>query len=337
MVKKLALIGTTSSGKSTIANLLAGHYVLPSGVQETSTSAIDIVISDYQKEYYVKGAEFCLVVCDQKARILERSCLDYDDMRSTLHRIMEEEYSNLSMRLDLYKKRRYDSLHKHMHYLTRRILAGRPPLQQFLQMPSPCIITDFPGFRHEGDKDCLQMIFRKIQKDTHILFVFNAEETDSMKENRLLRYLFLILRKKGMHWSCVSFVLNRKEVFLRDSEPEAALQKNLTLRKTLIQRGISERYGEDSAPEIICISADAILTAELLFWHDLYLSGNDLQFLNGKILNWSSAILPDDLLHTLPRATKDWKTRHWVKAFQAIQDMSGFQAFSEHLKTRVFC
>jgi len=41
-ISSISLIGTTSSGKSTIGNLLCGRYILPTGVQETTTLVIEL-------------------------------------------------------------------------------------------------------------------------------------------------------------------------------------------------------------------------------------------------------------------------------------------------------
>jgi len=336
MIKNIALIGTTSSGKSTIANLLSSHFVLPSGVQETTTLIVDIFISNRIIKSTNGANGLCLTVHDDNFNEVNKIYGNSNQIRQHLEEMMMlSENRDQFIRLDLTKENNHSYLFEIIKYYFRCFLLKRQPIHKILSMPDGFFISDFPGFKYEFDNECLSLINRRIGKGTHILFVFNAEETDSNKEYKLLLTVCSLLRDRDMDCTSISFVMNRKEVFFRDDNPEDSLNCAIQHREKLIQKVILDVWKDqvNYSPKIIPISAAAIFATEMLCWHYEHLSSDDSQFLTNRLFQWSNCLLPKVVTDELPRATIDWNYFHWMRVFNNMYQITGLNDLILKLKT----
>lgn len=332
MLRSISLIGTTSCGKSTIGNFLSGHFILPTGVQETTTSSIELCHDPF-------AIIPMLTFLDKKGNAIEEKPLATDiEIRESLKEAMLTAHAgrtHIRLQFSMNVARR-DWLRKLTYYLHQSFTDTLPMCAEF-QIPQGFTIRDFPGFQHEQDTARLHLIKQQLDTTDIILFIFNAEETDSRKEDKLLQNLFTILRQTGHDWQNIIFVINRKDAFLRDKNPQEALNQALSERTDRIRKLITTTWGktDNVTVNIVPISAGFIFTTELLWWHDRYLLDADRAYLHGQIVNWSNALLPEATVEKLPRSAKKWRYHQWLSVYKEMHSGSGLSELIHTLKDKI--
>lgn len=324
MIRSISLIGTTSCGKSTIGNLLSGHYILPTGVQETTVSVIEL-------SHNVNCCLPTLLLMNNNKLLCKMQLKCDADMRACINNTMlSSESCNIYMRLEVSTK--FKNWQETASYNIRKFFLKRLPLPE--ELSKDFIIRDFPGFQYEQDVHRVVLIRQYLDGSGIILFIFNAEETDSSKENNLLNFLFTLLYDQGRKWESILFVLNRKDAFYRDKNPHYALQQALNNRQNRIKQIISDIWKKPCKIDvtIIPISAGFAFAAEMLCWYKNTLSEDDFNYLQDKIEKESIILLPETLKGTLPRSASDWNYIQWLKVSQAVYCNSGLAYFINRLK-----
>ena len=318
-MRTISLIGTTSSGKSTLANLLCGHYILPTGVQETTTCVVELIHD---------------ATCDRPILFLGDvrrvtpyvvPCTDDADARSYIADLMlGPEFTANCLRLQLAMFLPIaDSLPRRQRARTRRCVlkprAGTP------RRDVRFTIQDFPGFQHAQDNRCLEFIEQFLNPESIPLFLFNAEETDHIKEEQLLRAFLKLIHSKGGSWQSIIFVLNRMDAFVRDHAPECALQQALQIRQMLIQRVVTEiwQINPPHNVKLIPLSSGVAFAAEMLCHHGQALSKTEHDHLRKQIVSWSHALLPGYIREDLPRSVTSWCKAQWLVVYRALLQISG--------------
>ncbi len=329
----ISLVGTTSCGKSTIGNLLCGRYILPSGVQETTTSVVEMChdMSAYQTS--------TLTLVDASNIKLPKYLQSDTDIRTYLNQNMTStNAANTYIRLQLLMNVKPKRWQLRVTHGVHKFLLGRKPLLAELNVPEGFIIRDFPGLQYEQDINRLQLIERHLDKNGLILFIFNAEETDSVKEDKLLKTLFSLLRHQNGSWQSILFVLNRKDAFSRDNDPGKSLQNALQTRRERIKNLILETWNNiptDSDLTIIPLSAGLVFATELLCWPTDSMTESDRQYLKGYVAKHTISLLPDEIRESLPRKVNQWSYRQWLGIYWAIYFTSGLADFVQALKVRI--
>ena len=329
MIRSISLIGTTSCGKSTIGNLLSGHYILPTGVQETTVSVIELF----------HNINYCLpTLFMNNNNLIYKTQLKCDeDMRGCINNAMlssSSESGNIYIRLRISMNVFHKNWRGTVGYNIRKLFLKRLPLPHELGFFKNSIIRDFPGFQYEQDINRIGLIRQHLDGKGIILFIFNAEETDSFKEDNLLKYLFTLLYDQGHGWESVLFVLNRKDAFYRDNNPRYTLRQALNNRQKRIRQIISDIWKQPVETDItiIPISAGLAFAAEMLCWFKNSLSKNDLNHLQNKIEKEAVILLPENIKKTLPRSAGDWNYIQWLNVSQAIYYRSGLAYLINRLK-----
>ncbi|MEN8216101.1 MAG: dynamin family protein [Pseudomonadota bacterium] len=323
-VRSLSLVGTTSCGKSTIGNLLSGSYVLPSGVQETTTSVIELRQS---ATCYIPTMS-CIDI-NNNDKLCETRLKSHAETRAWIDNAMNFPGSTkILLQIGIPQTRRE----------TQTFILGRVPISEALNLTQGLTIRDFPGFQYEKDRNRLKLIERHLENDDVILFIFNAEETDSIKEVQLLKALFNLLHQQGKNWQSILFVLNRKDAFSRDSEPQNALQQALKNRQTRIKKLINETW--KSTPRkndltIIPLSAGFVLATEMLSWHNKTLTKYEREHFQNHIAKEGIALLSEKTRDSLPRSVKKWDFIHWNRVYREMYLSSGLADFINTLQVKL--
>ncbi|MBF0233943.1 MAG: dynamin family protein [Desulfamplus sp.] len=331
MIRSISLVGTTSSGKSTIGNLLSGHYILPTGVQETTVSVIEIFNN---VNYCVPTLTFI-----HNKEILSETPFKHDsDIRTCISNTMlSSESESIHMRLNV-SMNVFNTTWQESLWNRRKLSLKRQPIPEELGYFKYFLIRDFPGFQHEQDINRVGLIKQHLDTKGIILFVFNAEETDSFKEDNLLQFLFNLLCEHAYGWESVFFVLNRADAFYRDNNPEHALEQALNNRQKRIKNIISDIWRNTSKSkidvEITPISAGIAFASEMLCWYRNFLSKKDFNYLQNKIENEAIILLPDNIRETLPRSASYWDSIQWEQVNQTIYYKSGLAQLINRLRVR---
>ena len=230
----IATTGTTSSGKSTLANFLIGEAILPSAVQEMSAGLVRVK----------HGEKRSLTIPETKGATWETGSWDgltADKVSQLLEETMmafrKEEESNKEIEPVLFE------IEWPIRFAERKKEFNLPEGTQVT-------ILDLPGLKAVNDKRNGPIIQANIDK-AFCLVAYNAEETDKQKQETLLEEVVnqvLALsygerekeeeknknaeKQKETHrkgsvssLSRMLFLLNRVDVFRRDKDPVASLKK----------------------------------------------------------------------------------------------------------------
>ncbi len=330
----ISLIGSTSSGKSTLGNLLAGRRVFPSGVQETTTSVVDVI---HQKMLNHRSNIFMTKLSDKQSDGIQTIQFESDaEVMSNLNMLMSlYSASNIHLKIKLSMNTKPKLGKKWLRYYFHNVYLRRKKLLDELEIRDGFFIRDFPGFQHETDNNRLTLLENYLDRDGLILFVFNAEETDDVKENKLLGRLFDVLHRQNRNWQSVIFLLNRMDAFYRDSDPDVNLTNALTARKQRIRKLIYEKWKKritDSELTIIPVAAGLALSSELLCWQTDFTTESECKNLKEHVVDYGLCLLPDELTNTLSRNVNKWYSKQWLQVYNAIYFSSGMHTLVEKLK-----
>ncbi|MBR2124511.1 MAG: dynamin family protein [Acetobacter sp.] len=165
----LATTGTTSSGKSTLANFLIGESILPSAVQEMSAGLVKITHSDKRRLTIpqTQGATWETGTWENLSASDVR-----DRLEATMNAFRVEEEKNKNIEPVLF------DVEWPIRLAERKKELGLPEGTQFT-------ILDLPGLKAVNDERNGPVIRANIAK-AFCLVAYNAEETDKVKQKTLL-------------------------------------------------------------------------------------------------------------------------------------------------------
>ena len=215
-----------------------------------------------------------------------------------------------------------------------QLILKRKPLLAELNVAEGFIIRDFPGLQYEQDTHRLQLIEKHLDKKGLIFFIFNAEETDFVKEDKLLKKLFYLLYNQKYDWQNIVFILNRKDAFYRDNDPEKSLQNAIQARRARIKKLIQETWQKklpDSQLNIIPLSAGLVFATEMLCWPNDFMTEQDRQYFKKYIAKHTISMLPNEIRKNLPRQVNRWHYWQWIKIYQAMYFTSGLNELVQTL------
>lgn len=225
----LATTGTTSSGKSTLVNLLCGAEIVPVAVSEMSAGVVTI-------EYSEKKS---LVIYETPGAVWE--CGEWQD-------IEEEE---ICQRLYQVMISYIDNREKDLNLACPQSLINYPfrLLKDFdIKLPenTKVRIMDLPGLAYVGDEGNASVIRRC--REALCIVTYNSAETDQQKVKNLLQEVVEQVKDLGGSPARMLFALNKIDVFRTDKNwPDT---ENRFIEKTVIsiKNELRERlkeYSED--------------------------------------------------------------------------------------------
>ncbi|MBO6036735.1 MAG: dynamin family protein, partial [Acetobacter sp.] len=228
----LATAGTTSSGKSTLANFLIGEAILPSAVQEMSAGLVKVKHSDKRS----------LTIPKTKGSTWKTGRWENPTASEVCQRLAE---TMMAFREEENRNKEIEPVVFEVEWPIR--LAER---KEALGLPEGTQVTilDLPGLKAVNDERNGPIIQANIDK-AFCLIAYNAEETDRVKQRTLLnqvvyQVMALIYGEKGEEkgksaekqkethrkgsassLSRMLFLLNRVDAFYRDKNPDVSLKK----------------------------------------------------------------------------------------------------------------
>lgn len=322
----IAVTGTTSAGKSTLANLLIGARLLPKAVQEMSAGVVRIQHTESSPELVVKetgGATWTTGTWKTPSE---------EEVRERLRSVMEE------YRRSTGRTASADS----------SSASERPAPPEFIvrwptRMGSRCAefgipegadltIVDLPGLKHIND-DLTGGLVREQTREALSVVAYNAVETDPEKQESLLQEVVDQVKALGGSPARMLFVLNRIDAYLKDPDPEAS-EKQFTDHVTAqirseIQKELPEHTEEAEAIEPIPLSSEPALYALLARSADE--KPTDLL---QRIDREYRLLLPDELME-LPRRSSEWSEAQTRWFIDETLRQSRFEGFKERLAGHV--
>ena len=336
----LATTGTTSSGKSTLANFLIGEAILPSGVQEMSAGLVEVRHGERRSLTIpkTKGAKWETgrwenLTADEVSRQLEETMMAF----------REEENRNREIEPVLFE------IEWPIRLAERKEALGLPEGTQVT-------ILDLPGLKAVNDERNGPIIRRNIAK-AFCLIAYNAEETDKEKQKTLLnqvvnQVMALSYGEKGEEkdknaekqkethrkgsassLSRMFFLLNRVDAFYRDKDPKIRLDKFRGDVTSQIQEKLKRALPEDkediekialsqicSFPALLAVDADRL-------WEEPEKQAALLEELEGSF----KKIFPENYFKQFPRDLKDLEKNQRKDLIKKALDCSFANDFETYL------
>lgn len=193
----LATTGTTSSGKSTLVNLLCGAEIVPVAVSEMSAGAVTIEYSQ-EKSLIIHETPGALWECGEWKGISE------EKIYQLLYQAMINYIENREKQPNL-------ACPQSTIFYPFRLLK-----ESQLQLPqgTKVRILDLPGLAYVGDQGNANVI--KQCREALCIVTYNSAETDSQKVKSLLQEVVQQVKDLGGSPARMLFVLNRIDVFRAD-------------------------------------------------------------------------------------------------------------------------
>jgi hypothetical protein len=301
----IATTGTTSSGKSTLANLLIGEALLPKAVQEMSAGVVTIqhdnrihklIVSETRGATWPTGTWETNSAEDVQKR-LESTMQAYRD-------ILGDESGVAHTQVD--------------PPLVRIIwptMMGRRLTKFGLPSGARLTIVDLPGLKYVDD-NLNGDVMREQARKALCIVAYNSFETDPRKQESLLRQVVDQVKALSGSPARMLFVLNRIDAFRNDRDP-AASERAFTDRvtrqiRTGIRDALAEYTAEANTIEPIPLSSEPALYA-VIAEQNTTIEGNSVL---RKLAKEYAVLFPDEDMDRLSRSPVDWTDdqRRWFLA-----------------------
>ena len=311
----LATTGTTSSGKSTLVNLLCGAEIVPVAVSEMSAGAVTIEYST-EKSLIIHETPGALWECGEWRGISE------DKIYQRLYQAMISYIENRETQPNLACPQ------STIAYPFRLLKESQ------LQLPpgTKVRILDLPGLAYVGDQGNANVI--KQCREALCIVTYNSAETDSQKVKSLLQEVVQQVKDLGGSPARMLFALNRIDVFRADrSWPES---ENRFVEKAIrdIKNELTEQlkeYTEDIEKlKVVKLSTwPALLSLQIQNQDDIYSAEASKKADN----NFNGLI--EDILEDLPRNTQKWNRHDKNRVAEALWEKSYAEEFQENLREHI--
>ena len=248
----IATTGTTSSGKSTIANLLVGGPLLPKAVQEMSAGVVTIVHDDVKRQLTVEAT----VGATWEA--------------GTWHDItFEAARSRLELTMEAYRREGSqpggcESVEPPRFLVTWPTRIGAERVAFGLPATARVTLVDLPGLKFVNDEANASVV-REQARRALCLVAYNSFEVDPRKQEALLGEVVDQVKALRGSPARMLFVLNRIDAFLTDRDPVASERHFASRMTAQIRKGLGDALPEfsDVISRIspVCLSSEPGLYA----------------------------------------------------------------------------
>ncbi len=314
----IATTGTTSSGKSTVVNMLCGHEIMPVSTGEMSAGVVTIYHHPDKRTLRVLETSNATWECGEWDNLTD------DEIRQMLTDVMKK-------------------------YNEKRETSDEPPCPQIeLEFPirigldSDYVgipknykfqVMDLPGFKFSGDEGNMKVIKRC--KESLCLVTYNSEETDGKKQDELLNEVINQVKSLGGSPARMLFVLNRIDAFRRDGNWEESEKEFVNKVTAKIKEKLSEalpEYEEDinNVRVIKLSSLPAYLSLIIKHGNKEY-----QQTPAKRIDKFFSYLIPDDIYNELPKRVEKWSEQDMNRVSDSVWDTSYGKDFQENLKQHI--
>jgi predicted GTPase len=307
----LATAGTTSSGKSTLVNLLCGAEIVPVAVSEMSAGAVTI---EYSEETY-------LVIEETPGAAWE--CGTWQGINE--EEIYQRLYEAMISYIDCRKEQPNLTCPQSVIGYPIRLLK-----QNILELtPGTKVrILDLPGLAYVGDEGNANII--RQCREALCLVTYNSAETDPQRVRSLLQEVVQQVKDLRGSPARMLFVLNRIDVFRADrSWPESEnrfVESTVLNIKNELTDQLKEYTEEIEDLQIAKLSTwPALLALQIQSFDNSY-SAEACK----KADNHFNGLI-EDILEDLPRKISKWTNHDQNRVAEALWERSYAQEFHQNL------
>jgi predicted GTPase len=312
----LATTGTTSSGKSTLVNLLCGAEIVPVAVSEMSAGAVTIEYSK-EKSLIIHETPGALWECGEWRGIRD------EKIYQRLYQVMISYIENREKQPNLACPQ------STIFYPFRLVKESQLELPQGTRVK----ILDLPGLAYVGDRGNANVI--KQCREALCIVTYNSAETDAHKVKSLLQEVVQQVKDLGGSPARMLFTLNRIDVFRADKNwPET---ENRFVEKAIrdIKNELTEQlkeYTEDIEKlQVVKLSTWPALLALQIQNNDEIYSAEACK----KADNNFNGLINEDILEDLPRNVQKWSRHDRNRVAEALWQESYAEEFQQHLKEHI--
>jgi GTPase SAR1 family protein len=293
--------GTTSSGKSTLVNLLCGAEIIPVAVQEMSAGVVTIEYSQ-NTAIHIDRTPGALWECGNWYNISDREISDL--LATVMNSYLEAKYNGST---DIsYPQIRIE--------YPIRLLAKDSRLQ--LPEGVKLQIVDLPGVSHQDDVENLSLL--KTCNRALFLITYNSAETDRQKVNMLLQGVVEQLKIIGGLSKNMWFLFNRIDVFHGDKDRLASEQKFVDRTRSEIDKLLTKHHLQIEPTQVAKISTMPALLSLLIKSKD---EKERIEAVSRLDRNFNF-LIPEDIANDLPRNSAKWSLTECDRVAAAIWDVS---------------
>jgi predicted GTPase len=311
----LATAGTTSSGKSTLVNLLCGAEIVPVAVSEMSAGAVTIEYSE----------EKSLVICETPGAVWE--CGEWRGISE------EEIYQRLYKAMISY----IDNREKQPNLTCPQSVIRYPfrllkEAQLNLTRGTKIRIMDLPGLAFVGDEGNASII--RQCREALCIVTYNSAETDPQRVRSLLQEVVEQVKDLGGSPARMLFVLNRIDVFRADRNWAETEERFVTNAVRNIKHELTEQLKEYTEEienlEVVKLSTwPALLALQIQSLNDAY----SIEASKKADNNFNGLI--EDILEDLPRNTQKWSRHDRNRVAEALWRKSYAEEFQQNLRDHI--
>jgi Dynamin family len=321
----LATTGTTSSGKSTIVNLLCGADLMPRMAGEMSAGVVYINHSPDNKKRHLKIHEtnHALWECG------EWQDLSDDEIRMRLKDVM-----------DIFNKCKTDKKTNqpatpHIE-LTYPIACFRnKDLLQLTSVPATTKfkIMDLPGLRNQQDNTNGDVI--KNCCDALCLVAYNMEETNEKLKEELVSQVIDQVKKMGGSPARMLFVLNRIDVFRKDQDWERYTDEHIN--KTIAEiTEVLNRELPERKDDLKNLSYSRLSSLPALYSQCIRTETENGRIKVAEELDRHfSSLITKKILNDLPRSHGNWDDHHFHRVSEDVWENSYGNEFFKKLDSHI--
>jgi predicted GTPase len=339
----LATTGTTSSGKSTLVNLLCGAEIVPMAVEEMSAGVVTIEYSE------------------EKSLVIHQTVGATWEWGEWLSINEEEIYNHLEQAMRGYIDNREQQVSLDAPRFTIRYpFKFRKELNLQLPQGTKVEIMDLPGLASVDDKGNADLIKEQC-REALCIFTYNSAETDQQKIDKLLNEVVEEVRSLGGYLERMLFVLNRIDVF-RDNKDwleskERFIQKTTNSIKTVLAERLEEQTEAIENLQMVPLSTLPALMSlqigtgeepiqdvikDLPTKREKWSAHDRSRFAKASVSIEACKRAEDrfhglirDVLRTLPREAEDWSLEEQNRVAEALWKESYAGNFHQNLKEHI--
>jgi GTPase SAR1 family protein len=302
--------GTTSSGKSTLVNLLCGSEIIPVAVQEMSAGLVSIEYNQ-NTAIHIDRTPDALWECGDWYNISDREISDL--LTGVMNSYLEAKYNGS---IDLsYPQIRIE--------YPIRLLAKDSRLQ--LPEGIKLRIVDLPGLSHQEDIENLSLL--KTCERALFLVTYNSAETDRQKVNILLQGVVEQLKIIGGLSKNMWFLFNRIDVFHGDKDRLASEEKFIDRTRSEIDKLLAKHHLQIEPKQVAKVSTMPALLSLLMSSKD---DNKRIEAASRLDRNFNF-LIPEDIANDLPRNPAKWSLTECDRVAEAIWDISYGKEFDRLL------
>jgi len=296
----LATTGTTSSGKSTIVNLLCGADLMPRMAQEMSAGVVYIHHSQNERYLKIHGTDDAIWECGEWYDLSDA------EIRTRLTEVMDS--FNKSKGVN-------QPATPHIELTYPLACFNNPELLALSSIPKSTQfkLMDLPGLRNQQDNTNAEVI--KNCRDALCLVAYNMEETDENRRLELVQQILEQIKHMGGSPTRMLFVLNRIDAFLCDHEADRRRDEHISKVKDEI-KGILHKELPEHRDVLDNLTYSPLSSLPALHAQHIK-NGNDRIHAADELDTHFNSLIPAELIDDLPRRTSAWKDRD----FQRISDV----------------